>query len=76
MSDAREIKPCPFCGDQPDVRERAGMDKGTYVCVISCMCGGYSALAHQYGVGLNPEYARVNALIAWNRRAPLAEAQP
>jgi len=67
-----EFLNCPFCGEQPQVTERAGSSSEShpYLCFVTCTCGGYSARAHQYGGGRERAQARRLAIAAWNRRAP------
>jgi Lar family restriction alleviation protein len=68
--DCQTLRPCPFCGEAPEVSDRASNDTATgHVWFIVCMCGGYSAHAHQHGD------TQESATTAWNRRAALA-AQP
>lgn len=67
MSEVKE-KPlgCPFCGRDPisSYRATASYDRsGTgQIHFLSCMCGGFSARAHQYG----DTYEEV--LAKWNTR--------
>jgi Lar family restriction alleviation protein len=68
-----DLLPCPFCGRQPKVTSRAaaqGESDRTWsgmLWFIACMCGGYSARAHQYGP------TEAEAIAAWNTRAALAQ---
>lgn len=45
------------------------MDRGKEMAFISCMCGGYSACAHQYGAGETTVEATTEAIKRWNTRA-------
>jgi Lar family restriction alleviation protein len=66
-----ELLPCPFCGGTPTEAERADLHTSTgHIYFIACMCGGYSATAHQFGE------TRAEAIAAWNRRAPVTDDQP
>ena len=59
-----KLKPCPFCGKAPEESERA--DKNTCTgraYFVACMCGGYSANAHQFGE------TKEEVVSKWNRRA-------
>lgn len=59
-----ELAPCPFCGRKPDESERADNVTSTgKAFFIACMCGGYSANAHQFGE------TREEVVRKWNRRA-------
>jgi Lar family restriction alleviation protein len=59
-----ELAPCPFCGRKPEESERADNVTSTgKACFIACMCGGYSANAHQFGE------TREEVVRKWNRRA-------
>lgn len=68
----KTLLPCPFCGRQPNVMTRAqghaDKDDRPWVSFISCMCGGYSARAHQYGTGMTPELSVEVASGKWNTR--------
>jgi Lar family restriction alleviation protein len=62
--DDLELKPCPFCGQSPEMRESAGS------VFISCETVGCPACAIQNGdSGLDG----LAALTAWNRRAHVNE---
>ncbi|WP_379069183.1 Lar family restriction alleviation protein [Mesorhizobium sp. UC22_110] len=65
------VAPCPFCGGGPTITERAATEaeRHSFMCFIACMCGGYSARAHQYGGGETKAEAREIVSTAWNRRA-------
>jgi Lar family restriction alleviation protein len=62
------IKPCPFCGEQPELLERFGSVPGTYYASFLCFCGGYTITAFQFGVANTPEKALEIALNDWNKR--------
>ena len=74
-----ELLPCPFCGRQPrhtqrdcspselDSHERSA---GKEIHFVACMCGGYSARAHQFG------YSFDDVAAAWNRRSPAPIPDP
>jgi Lar family restriction alleviation protein len=69
--DRAELLPCPFCGRTPKMSSRAAAEGEFYghddpsktLTFISCMCGGYSARAHQYGP------SEAEAIARWNTRA-------
>lgn len=67
-----EPLPCPFCGRAPQATDRASDATSTgHVWFLVCMCGGYSARAHQMGE------TRAEAVALWNRRVqPAAPARP
>lgn len=68
---------CPFCKREPAITQRAAGDREGFACFIACMCGGYSARAHQYGYGLTPEEALSEATTRWNTRAlPVSAGEP
>ncbi len=71
------LAPCPFCGATPEITERAATEaeRHAFMCFIACMCGGYSARAHQYGGGETKFEAQETASIAWNRRVAPALPQ-
>ncbi|GEM_PF-4123259 len=62
MSD--ELKPCPFCGREPQRRSRpSDVNKSGVAHIIRCFCGGYSARAHIHAE------TEEKALAEWNTRA-------
>ena len=59
-----KLKPCPFCGKAPEESERADNNTCTgRAYFVACMCGGYSANAHQFGE------TKEEVVSKWNRRA-------
>lgn len=45
----QELKACPFCGEQPELIERADNHTDTKkYFAISCKCGSYSTTAHRF----------------------------
>jgi len=59
-----ELKPCPFCGREAERMNRPDNFSQTgHIWVIDCMCGTYSAHAHQLA---DTEEA---VILAWNKRA-------
>ena len=59
-----KLEPCPFCGKAPEESERADNNTCTgRAYFVSCMCGGYSANAHQFGE------TKEEVVSKWNRRA-------
>lgn len=70
---SNELKDCPFCGREPEQSERADNNTSTgRAYFIACMCGGYSANAHQFGE------TKEQVTRKWNCRpiAPVASAAP
>lgn len=60
------LKPCPFCGRQPRFTERDSSYGETSptgrIYFLSCMCGGHSAKAHQFG------HSAEEVVAKWNTR--------
>jgi len=76
MTTKEALRPCPFCGRQPEVSSRPGStEDAKFVAFTVCMCGGYSARAHQWGGGDTDEAARSASALAWNTRASLPESE-
>ena len=70
MTEPTELLPCPFCGGAPTTIERPDNIDGTqFFYAFACYCGGYSACAHKMAVRKTPEFAKADAIAAWNRRA-------
>jgi Lar family restriction alleviation protein len=69
---SEELKPCPFCGRSPQMssRPQTQVEGCKFVTFISCMCNGYSASAHRFGIGEDMESAKTSAITAWNHRHP------
>lgn len=66
------ILPCPFCGGEPTRTDRAEDRRYSptgHAWFIACMCGGYSARAHQHG------HTEAEVIEKWNRRS-VASATP
>ena len=71
MSDA--LKPCPFCGERPQLTVRPdNADATTYFAAVVCYCDSYSACAHKMATAPNADEAEAAARAAWNRRAALS----
>lgn len=72
------LKPCPFCGRAPRESDRAASDLegGRWVAFIACMCGGYSARAHQGATGVTAEEAKAVVAQKWNTRATNECSEP
>jgi hypothetical protein len=68
---SEELKPCPFCGGAPKTSHRAcsAGEDGKFIAFTACYCGGYSARAHQYGVGETVPDAIRQVSAKWNTRA-------
>jgi hypothetical protein len=45
------------------------IDGTQFFYAFACYCGGYSACAHKMAVRKTPEFAKADAIAAWNRRA-------
>lgn len=72
MSDAPELKPCPFCGAGVALQEWRGDDQTEYVG-IRCECSAeVSRSLHWYGDDIAARGAE--AIAAWNTRADLTTA--
>lgn len=74
--DENGLLPCPFCQRVPKLLERASTisEREKFKAFVSCMCGGYSARAHQSGSGMTQTAATAVAIAAWNRRPSPAAA--
>ena len=67
-----ELKPCPFCGETPDVNDPATfqMNQGTKWGFVVCCCNGPEVRTEYQPV----EHWKAEAIAAWNRRAPDVDA--
>ena len=75
MSDA--LKPCPFCGERPQLTVRPdNADATTYFAAVVCYCDSYSACAHKMATAPEADEAEAAARAAWNRRAALSAPPP
>ena len=75
MSDA--LKPCPFCGERPQLTVRPdNADATTYFAAVVCYCDSYSACEHKLATAPNADEAEAAARAAWNRRAALSAPPP
>ena len=71
---APTLKPCPFCGEPPELTERPDNSEGTaFFCAVGCFCGSYSATAHRWAVRPTAAEAKADAVTAWNTRAAPAD---
>lgn len=64
------LRPCPFCGRQPNLtsRRQASWETAPWVSFLSCMCGGYSARAHQFATGDSEAETVAEVTAKWNTR--------
>lgn len=69
--DARELLPCPFCGQPPILVRDFHPDAG-HGCRVRC---GHCRAAHPMTAGATREYATDAAVATWNTRARL-DAEP
>lgn len=70
-----QLKPCPFCGGKPTMRERGGNERNGYNTdlELDCNCGASIATETQNNGGLPTETvaaAKRRLRAAWNTRAP------
>lgn len=69
MSRFPDIKPCPFCGGPASV-EDASYAQGVGAWTVSCDADELACM----GFDINTSFARkIEAIEAWNRRAPVAK---
>lgn len=73
---AIELKPCPFCGSKPVMRERRGDERNGYntSLELDCRCGASIQTETQNNGGLPTETvasAKRRLRDAWNSRAAL-----
>lgn len=63
MSEATYLKPCPFCGMEVELRDRAGDKLIVFACPDESPC-------HGSGLGIYAlSESREAGVMAWNRRA-------
>lgn len=71
-----ELKPCPFCGSKPVMRERSGDERNGYntSLELDCKCGASIETETQNNGGLPTETiasAKRRLTQSWNTRAAL-----
>ncbi|WP_447361705.1 Lar family restriction alleviation protein [Burkholderia vietnamiensis] len=66
-----ELKPCPFCGAQPNEPEIDQVDAVTWGARIDCS-GCDASFSDQYGEK-SPDMAVIAVVTLWNRRTPASE---
>lgn len=71
-----ELKPCPFCGSKPVMRERSGDERNGYntSLELDCKCGASIETETQNNGGLPTETvasAKRRLTHSWNTRAAL-----
>ncbi|ATD81113.1 MULTISPECIES: Lar family restriction alleviation protein [Desulfovibrio] len=71
-----ELKPCPFCGAQPTLRENIYYGSGEYLASINCPCiNGDVAESYFLRSGETQKQATNKSIAAWNTRTePLPRA--
>lgn len=65
---APDLLPCPFCGCS------VGIERSGPACAIVCLAPS-KCLKSGLLIGFSPD-EEAEAIAAWNRRAPLADAHP
>lgn len=75
-----ELKPCPFCGGQAEVKNVSKTGKPHW-CVICCACGARGRETKSFGTANTKDKKKLAyfenegkmwAIQAWNRRAEAA----
>jgi Lar family restriction alleviation protein len=66
-----ELKPCPFCGGDPDEPEVEQIEYESYVAQIDCTNCDISVIT-QYGES-SEEDAIASLIASWNRRPAIGE---
>ena len=70
MSDAPELKPCPFCGGEAEFHSLLPRYDDAFVCCPNCEIDG-----PRFGGNDDREGSNAQAIAAWNTRAALREIE-
>lgn len=71
-----ELKPCPFCGGEPELEwnwggltKKYGVNDSVYYLYVSCpSCGARSRATSIIGSGVNDRENYRKPICSWNRR--------